>query len=298
MEKKQANFGLPAVELIDQEPVKESFIDTLVKMHRFTEEDAEAMYEREARYYKRIVSENKTIAECTGLSLVSTFFEVAINCLSLQPGQKSESFIESRNSKIIKEVPEVKDGKEIKVKKEVWVKLARLVITAYGELNLRIKAGQIIRANNPIVVYEGDKFQPRTNERGELTIDYAPAIPRKSKKIIGSWISLVLPHNGIDFKWLLEDDIERLKNYSIPRSSRDNPNPSPNALYMKDGQIDPGFLEAKTIKHAFRSYTKLKTSNNVAFEGDDEKDSTSFAPAQEPTPTVVIEQNENDEEIF
>lgn len=298
-ERKQADFGLPAIEIIDQVPVKESFIDTLIRMHRFTPEDAEAMYEREARYYKRLVSESKTIQECTGLSLVSTFFEAAINCLSLQPGQKSESFIESRSSKIIKEATEEKDGKTVKVKKEMWVKIARFVITAYGELNLRIRGGQIIRASNPIVVYDGDTFQPHTNERGELTINYAPAIPRKSKKIIACWVSLILPNNGIDFKWLLEDDIERLKNFSIPRKSQNNPNPSANALYgSNEGQIDPGFLEAKTLKHSFRAYTKLKLAGNATLEGEDERDETSFAPAQEQVPTVIIKQNENDEEIF
>ena len=299
-EKPKVNFDLPALEIIDQQSVRWSFIDTLIRMHGFREEDAESMYERESRYYKRAVQQSKTIAECTGLSLVSTFLEAAVNCLSLQPGQKSEAYIEARSSKIIREITEEKNGREVKIKKEVWVKLAGFVITVYGELNLRIRAGQIIRANNPVVVYEGDHFQPRTNERGELTVEYIPAVPRKSKKIIGCWVSLILPHNGIDFKWLLEDDIERLKNYSIPKSTSYNPKPSPNALYVKnDGQIDPGFLEAKTLKHAFRAYTKLKLSQNVKLDGEtDNEEVAPFGPAQEEVPTVSIEPQNDDDDIF
>lgn len=296
----KAIFTLPALQLIDQDPVKASFIDTLVLMHRYSQCDAEATYEREARYYKRLLSETPYLQEATGLSLVSTFFEVAITGLSLQPGQKSDCYIEARSSK--QKQKQKREDKVVEV--EAWVRVARLVITAYGELNLRIKAGQIIRMNNPIVIYEGDKFQPRTNARGELTVDYVPAIPRISNKIIGAWVSIILPHNGIDFKWLLEDDIERLKNYSIPRATKINPNPEANALYQSnEGQIDPGFLEAKTIKHAMRSYTKLKVSDNIAFEGDSDDDKPqSFVPPQKEQETVKVEQQtqqtQEEEEVF
>lgn len=255
-EKKTADFNVAdKTTLVDQQPIKESFIDTLIRMHRYSPEDAEATYEREARYYKRLVSTNDWLKESTGISLCSAFFEVAINCLSLQPGSKSDAYLEARNAE------QMVDG----AKK--WVKVARFVITAYGELNLRIKSGQIIRMNNPIVVYEGDKFQPCTNERGELKVDYVPAIPRKTNKIIGVYVCIVLPHNGLDFKWLLEDDITRLANYSKTKNQKEG-----NALYTANaGQIDPGFLEAKCIKHAMRAYTKLKVSDNVAFEGDDQE---------------------------
>lgn len=271
--------------LVDQQPIKDSFIDTLVRMHRYSPEDAEATYEREARYYKRLISASDWLKESTGISLCSAFFEVAITGLSLQPGSKSDSYLESRSAE------QMVDGQKR------WVKVARLVVTAYGELNLRIKSGQIIRMNNPIVIYDGDKFQPCTNDRGELKIDYMPAIPRKTNKIIGVYVSIVLPHNGIDFKWLLEDDITRLANYSKTKTQKDG-----NALYSaNDGQIDPGFLEAKCIKHAMRAYTKLKVSDNVAFEGDDAEDdqqTQTFTEEAPKTAAVQITKPEDEEESF
>jgi len=270
--------------LVDQQPIKDSFIDTLIRMHRFSPEDAEATYEREARYFKRLISQNDWLKESTGISLCSAFFEVAITGLSLQSGSKSDAYLEARSAEQM-----VENAKR-------WVKVARLVVTAYGELNLRIKSGQIIRMNNPIVIYDGDKFQPYTNERGELKVDYMPAIPRKTNKIIGVYVCIVLPHNGLDFKWLLEDDIARLSNYSKTKTQKDG-----NALYTaNDGQIDPGFLEAKCIKHAMRAYTKLKVSENVSFEDDDmgDEQSKTFAEAPKVTAAVQITKPEDEEETF
>jgi len=273
--------------IVDQEPVKQSFINVLTGVHRMSKENAETIYEREAMYFKKIVFENEWLKASTGLSLYSSFLEIAINGLSVQPGAKSESYLEARNAN------QPKEGKEN------WVKVARLVITAYGELNMRIKSGQIIRMNNPIVLYEGDKFQPKTNDRGELRVDYLPAIPRKSKKIFGVWCSIVLPHDGIDFKWLLEDDIARLMKYSTPKANQSNPNPQANALYTSvDGQIDPGFLEAKCIKHAMRAYTKLKVSGNAVLEDEDQEEETFSAPKSTPAAVVIPKEENPDEKVF
>lgn len=294
-EKQKVNFTLPALEITEQEAVRAGFIDTCIRMHGMKEIDAIGVYERELRYYKRAVNESEKLKQCTGISLVSAFLELSIQRLSLQPGQKADCYLEARNSKVI--VPELRDNKTVNVEK--WVQICRIVVSAYGELNLRIQAGQIIRMNNPIVLYKGDHFQPKTTDRGELTVEYLPAIPRKSKEIYGCWVSMVLPHNGIDFKWLLEDDIERLKNFSIPKGQANaNYTPQANKLYTaNDGQIDPGFLEAKTIKHAFRSKTKLKISDAIAFEDDQEEEQQqSFAETKLVNPIANPTQNPEEEE--
>lgn len=154
---------------------------------------------------------------------------------------------------------------------------------------------------NPVVVYEGDKFQPRTNQQGELYVEYEPNIPRKSKTIIACWVRIILPGGISDFKWLTQEDIDRLKRYSIPRGGQ---NPKPNALYeANEGQIDPGFLEAKTIKHAMRAYTKLRVGDNVMFEEEELETQAKETNAQaqgfdEPAPksgTVTIPGLDNDE---
>jgi recombinational DNA repair protein RecT len=277
--KPKVDFSINPKLLIDQPVIKESFINTLMKIHKKSEADAEMIYEREAMYYKKALSEpNNRLKDCTGISLYSAFLEIAIEGLSIQPGNKSEAYFESRNSK---------GGKDEKGN-DIWVSTARLVITAYGELNLRIMAGQIIRMNNPIVLYEGDTFQPCTNDQGRLIVKYMTKIPRQQgAKIFGCYVSIELPHNGLDFKWLLDDDIERLKKYSIPRGGRD---PKANALYSSNGgEIDPGFLEAKCIKHAMRAYTKLKVGDSVSFEGDEEEiKETSFEGQKEEAPKEEI----------
>lgn len=249
--------SLDPVRLVDDEKVKTQFISTFSKIHRKSENEAQVVWEKESLYYKKALTESEKLRNCTKISLYSAFLEIAIQGLSIQPGQKSDAYLEARGQKAGKD----SNGKD------VWVSVCYLRITAYGELNLRIQSGQILRMLNPVVVYDGDKFQPRTNQKGELYVDYEPKIPRQSKVIIACWVRIILPNQVSDFKWLTQEDIERLKNYSIPRSGQ---NPQPNALYsVNGGQIDPGFLEAKTIKHAMRAYTKLRVGDNVLFEEEE-----------------------------
>jgi len=140
---------------------------------------------------------------------------------------------------------------------------------------------------NPIVLYEGDVFQPLTNQRGELYVDYKPKMQDRSKKIWGCWVCIELPGNSLDFKWLLEDDIARLMKYSIPKFG--NETGKANALYTADnGQIDPGFLEAKTIKHAMRAYTKLRVSDVASFEGEELEEKVTPEPFGEPEQPPAI----------
>lgn len=282
---------LDPVKMVDDEKVKKQFIDTYSKIHKASPEDAEVIYNKEAIYYKQALNSSDKLKACTRLSLYSAFLELAIQGISIQPGQKSQAYLEARG---------VRAGKDDKGK-DVYAQICSLKITAYGELDLRIMSGQILRMLNPIVVYENDTFLPRTNQQGEIYVDYAASIPRKSKKIIGSWVRIILPGNISDFKWLLEDDIERLKKYSIPKYGNDA---KANALYTSEnGGIDPGFLEAKTIKHAMRAYTKLRVGDNVAFEGEDDEEATeqaskspaqSFAAPEAPKPTVSIVTDPNE----
>ncbi len=291
--KKQEPFDLEALEpakIAEAPRVKEQFIATLQKIHKLDLSEAESIYEKELIYYKKAILESEKLKSATKISLYSAFLEIAINGLSIQPGAKSEAYLETRGFKM-------KDSQG----RETWGQAARLVITAYGELNMRIRAGQIVRMNNPIVIYEGDHFQPRTNEQGVLIVDYAPAIPRKSKIIIGCYVCVVLPKGGLDFKWLLQDDIDRLEQYSIPKSGQ---NSKANALYRSNnGQIDTGFLETKTIKHAMKAYTKLRVSDNVSMEEDEEPIHPTHSFATEPgdqetvpTSTETVTYNDDNDE--
>ena len=273
-------------DLVKQIPVAIQFITTLMKIHRMSQSEAETIFSKESLYYRKSFQTNDKLTQCTGISLYSAFLEIAVNNLSIQPGQKSEAYLESRSTKV------KQNGAA-----DSWIQTASFVITAYGELNLRIRSGQIIRMNNPIILYDGDHFQPKSNERGELTIEYLPCIPRKSQTIFGSYVCIVLPNNGLDFKWLLQDDIDRLKGYSLKQNGASY---GANALYTSNnGQIDPGFLSTKTIKHAMAAYTKLRIGEFVSFEGEIEEveASAAFTAETQPTPVpegVVVFEDDNE----
>jgi hypothetical protein len=273
--------------LPEHEMVKTRWVNTYAKIHRVEESTAESIFEKECLYWRKLVSADEKLKSCQKLSLFSAFMELAVNGISLQPGSKSECYLESRG---------VKAGKDEKGN-DKYVNVCLIAITAYGELNMRIKSGQIIRMKNPIVIYQGDYFQPTTTARGELYIEYRPAIPRTSNLIIGCWVCIELPGGSLDFKWLLIDDIKRLEKKSIPRYA----NAKANALYnSENGGIDPGFLEAKTIKHAMRAYTKLRVNDNVKMEDEPEHEDQEHEPEQfgEPmannTETVTFQINANE----
>lgn len=96
-------------------------------------------------------------------------------------------------------------------------KRATIEISPYGELDLRIQAGQLLYADRPVVVFEGDEFQPRVTETGQKVAVYSASIPRKSKTIIGAFIKLTRPDGSFDFFWMLPEDIDRLKEYSLKK---------------------------------------------------------------------------------
>lgn len=293
--REKADFNIPDKrKLVDQPAIKKSFMDVLIKMHKKSESEAEAIFEQEAMYFKQLLTATPKLASATGLSLYSTFLYAATNSLSLQPGGKADAFIECRAAET-----KDKDGKS------VYIQVARLVVTVYGELNMRLKSGQILRMFNPIVVYEGDHFKPKTNDKSLLVVDYASAIPRKSNKIIACFVVMALPNGLYDTKMLLVEDLPRLIKYSTPRATSYNPNPQANKLYFSnDGQIDPGFFEAKTMKHAIRTTTRLEVKGNVVLEDDDdevedfeaentEQNNSINSPIDTPPDTSIVDDKED-----
>ena len=269
---------LPAHLIADHERIKSAFVTTYSKIHKVSEDEALSVYEKEAMYFKKLVLDNPKLQTSSRISLYAAFMELAIQGLSIQPGSKSEAFLEARG---------VKAG-------TVYIDTAFLRITAYGELNLRIKSGQIVRMYNPQIIYEGDHFQPTTDSRGKLIVEYSPAIPRKSNVIVGGYVCIQLPGGDLDFKWLLIDDIERLKKYATTKTQNGS---YTNPLYSKEnGGIDPGFLEAKIIKHAMRAYTKLRVGENVMMDDEEQVETpiVNHNDSDEPQGNVVMQQEDVD----
>jgi hypothetical protein len=235
---------MTALHVPEDERVKNRFVSIYNTIQK--SRDGEYFYEKEKFNLLRVVSQSEDLRKCTAFSVYGVFIDIAAMGLSLDQTGTKLLYVLSYNQKIGVD----QDGKDI------WEKRAMIEISPYGELALRIQSGQLKYADSPVIVYEGDTFQPLINDSGQKIVRYQALIPRKEgKKIIGSFIRLVRPDGSVDFFHMLEGDIDRLKGYS-KRKNRDK---GANALYnSNDGQIDSGFLEAKTIKHAFDTFPSLR----------------------------------------
>lgn len=234
--------AMKPLQVFDDERVKQRVISMFMKLHKAEEDEAVNFYEKERYNFSRIIQDSEHLKQCTAFSVYGCFLDLASMALTLENVSQPLVYLLWGNAKV---------GNN-------YEKRATLEISPYGELVLRMQAGQLLYADSPVIVYEGDKFKPIVNERGQKICLYEAAIPRQSKKIIGSFIRLTRPDNSFDFFYLLPDDIERLKGYSAKK----NKTSGANALYSSnDGDIDPGFLAAKTIKHAFKTFPKVRIGN-------------------------------------
>jgi recombinational DNA repair protein RecT len=126
-----------------------------------------------------------------------------------------------------------------------WENRASLMISGYGELHMRVRQGQIKYADNPVLVYEGDEFRYGSKD-GKPFLDHVAVIPRKSDNIIACYLRIERNDGSVDYKVLSMEEVLKLKAFSKQQTS----------LAWTSGL--PGMIQAKTIKHAFRSYPKMR----------------------------------------
>ena len=184
--------------------------------------------------------------------------------LSVEPGAQATAYLIPRNVNIGKG----SDGKD------VYETRCTLKISGYGELVIRASAGQILYADNPIVVYDNDEFSCSVSGE-KKSVEYKCNLPHKGHQVIGCFIRIVRSDRSVDYSWLLEEEIERLKGYSSKANKKWNERErryecKANELYTSnDGSIDTGFLIAKTIKHAFKTYPKIKVGKSTVLQSED-----------------------------
>lgn len=231
---------MPAISLPEDKRIEKRFVQLYNGIHG--DGRGELIYNKEKFNFMKLVSDNKQLQVCTKLSLYACFMDAAVNGLSLEQQGKPHAYIIPYNTNT-----GTKDSPK-------WEKRASFVISPMGELVLRMRAGHIKYADDPVIVYEGDKFKPGTDENGKKNVEYAPLIPRKEgAKIIGGFIRIVRTNDEVDFFWMLTEDVERLRKYSEKQNRG-----KANDLYTSfNGQIDPGFFKAKIIKHAFSTYPRM-----------------------------------------
>jgi len=249
--------ALVPTKIVENPQVEQKFVQMYNAI--WGNEVGEQIYAREKFNFNKLLTENPSLQECSKISLFGCFLDMAVNGLSLDQTGRPQCYMISRNVK-------VKNGNT-----ETWEKRAQIQVSAYGEVYMRQRAGQIKYCDQPVIVYDGDIFSVGL-ENGVKKITYQAAIPRKSNKILAAFIRIVRIDGSEDYHWMMETDWLRLAYYS----NKNNKNQGANALYTSNsGQIDQGFLENKITKHAFDVYPKVRIGNFTA-----------LATSEEPEPKI------------
>lgn len=249
-----------ASDVIRNERVRSQFINVFNSIWK---EGGEQVYEREAIYFNQQLRDKANLRACSGISIFFAFIDLAVKGLTLAPGAQALCYLVSRNVKVGTD----KQGNDL------WEKVCSLTISGYGELVLRKNAGQIRYVDNPIIVYEGDTFQ-FGEQNGQKIANYMSAFPRKSDKIIACFLKITRADGTIDYSVMTEQDWMRLKDYSDEQNKYFDKKTNQwviksNKLYDKKGQIDTGFLMAKCVKHAFKTYPKLNIGRGSVLESEE-----------------------------
>lgn len=247
-----------ALDVIKLDAVKERFIhiyDTLWGGQ------GEAVYAKESFHFLNKMRESTDLQKATPFSIFTCFIDLAVCGLSLEPGVRALCYLQNRNTFI-------GYGKD---DRKIYETRLCLTISGYGELVLRARAGQIKYADNPVLVYEDDEFSFGDKD-GHKVVNYMCHIPHKTNHIVAAFLRITRADNSVDYAVMLEEDWMRLKDYSEKNNKRfDKATKSwageANSLYTSNnGGIDPGFLTAKLIKHAFKTYPKVRTGKSTELE--------------------------------
>ena len=259
---------LKPLEIVRNDKVRDKFIQIYEAMWTpSTGVSGEAAYEKESRNFNRLLSEKEDIRKkCNHFSLFTSFLDVAISGLTLEPGTKAQAYLLSRSIAVDSYIDE--HGQ----KKNRYETQCVLTVSGYGELVLRARCGQIRHADNPVIVYEEDSFE-YGERNGQKFVNYTCRLPHQSGRIVACFMKIPRADGSADYAVMLPEDWQRLSNYSARQNSKYNNQTrqwvqgKPNALYTaQGGQIDPGFLVAKCIKHAFKTYPKARVGRATQLE--------------------------------
>ncbi len=255
---------LQATDIVNQPAVRDRFIQIYDAL--WGEGTGAAAYERESIYFNKIVGDNENLkTKVTRFSIFASFIDLAVCGLSLEPGARAQCYLQPRKV----ETGATPDGRK------TYEGRCTLSISGYGELYMRERAGQIRHADNPVLVYEEDSFS-FSERNGQKSVDYTCRIPHTTRHIVAGFIKITRADGTIDYFVMYEEDWDRLKDYSGKQNKFWDREKGcwverPNALYSSGaaGGIDTGFLCAKIIKHAFRSYPKLRIGKATDFQASE-----------------------------
>lgn len=216
--------------------------------------DGEAAYERESIYFNKVLrdADGGKLQRATPFSIFTAFIDLAVCGLSLEPGTRALAYLVGRNVNV-----GTKDAAK-------WEGRCTLVISGYGELVMRARSGQIRHADNPVLVYDNDEFSFRDVD-GRKSVSYTCNFPHTGHSIVACYLRITRADGTIDYSVMFPEDWCRLAGYSQKQNRG-----RANELYGMDGNgvvhIDPGFLMAKCIKHAFKSYPKVRIGRGTELQ--------------------------------
>lgn len=233
---------LKPAEIANDDKVAVMFVKNYNAIHKSNA--GEQVYELEKYHFSRLVSQNKSLKSCTHLSLYATFIEMAVQGLSFDP-----------NKKLCYLVPQnVNIGTQ---ENPIWETRATLEISPYGELAMRQDYGQIKHADNPEVAYQDEKFVVSQGPNGKL-VTHEFSYPRAGK-VVAVYMRIIKLDGSSDYSIIDLAEMKRLAMYSDKKNKGNGNLDKANPLYKSNGgDPDLGFWKAKCIKHAFKSYPKVK----------------------------------------
>ncbi|MDE7081048.1 MAG: recombinase RecT [Muribaculaceae bacterium] len=213
----------------------------------------EAFAQRESRYLNRLIIDDKKKWNATSLSVFLAYVDLAVKDLTLEPGAQAVCYLLNRSLRL-------KDGSG----KDFWENRVYIAITGYGEILMRQRAGQIRHCDTPTVVYEGDRFSYEEAD-GRKHVSYGLNLSHNPANPVACFMKITRIDGSIDYAIILPEGWRRLQAYS-DRQNGDHKN----TLYTSGigGTIDTGFLIAKCVKHAFKSYPKLPIGKGMVMEAD------------------------------
>lgn len=237
--------GKPS-QIISSPIVGDRFQELYKTIHGIRNKDqAAAFYQAEQFHFLKLINDNPKIAACSKLSLYGIFMDVAVNGLSFDPSMK-HLYVLPYNVNV---------GTRDNAK---WEARAQLQISGYGELLLRMKQGQIKYADNPVIVYQGDEFRYGSKD-GKVILDHIASIPRKSSNIVACYLKITRFDDTVDYKVLTAEEVAEMR-----KQSKD-----PNGSAWTNNYA--GMVMAKTIKHAFKNYPKLRVGDFSTAESESDE---------------------------
>ncbi len=236
--------ALKPVAIAHDPAVKNQVISKMMAMYHMAPQEANRYYEREKDNFSKLISQSPDLSVCTPMSIYFAFMKAGALRLSFDNGKDAQIYLLPGNRNI--------GGKG---KPDQWIKEVSAQPTPYGEKEVRINSGILKEVGDPFIVHQGDTYKVWLDEEtGQKRVKWVEA-EKKSTKIVASFIRLVEPDGKVVYKTFDLTDIARWE----ASSKKKNKDKGANALYSSgpDGQIDEGFLKAKTLLHAFKGYKRV-----------------------------------------